>query len=110
MSGNFLIQKKLERDTGLAQNPGAHLRTNLKEIVAVEHLFVAESWLENPCEKRQSLKIWPKPIFWMKTLTNFGLCVGKTGTVGYLLSWKMKQSNLKMSEHMKVKWKKLQKT
>ena len=52
MSGNILIQKKLERDTGLERHPGAHLRTNLKEIVAVEHLLVAEGWLENPCEKK----------------------------------------------------------
>jgi hypothetical protein len=73
------------------------------------YLLVAEGWLENQCEKRQGLKIQTKPQFWMKILPKFGLCAVKTVTVGYLLSWKMKQSNLKMLEHMKVKWKKLQK-
>ena len=29
------------------------LGTNLKEIVATEHLFVADGWLENPCEKKR---------------------------------------------------------
>ena len=72
---------------------GAHLRTNLKEIVAVEHLLVAEGWIENQCEKRQGLKIRTKPQFWMKILPTFGLCAVKTVTVGYLLFWKMKQSN-----------------
>ena len=65
----------------------------MKEIVAVEHLFVAEGWLEIHVRKIQSLKMWTKPQFWMKTLTNFGLCVGKTETVVKLLVFKQEVSN-----------------
>ena len=46
MADNILIQKKLERDAGISKHPGAHLRTNLKEILAVEHMLVAEDWLK----------------------------------------------------------------
>jgi hypothetical protein len=59
---------------------GAHLRTNLKEIVAVEHLLVAEGWLENPCEKKTRFENLDQTSILDENLTQF--CVGKTLTVG----------------------------
>ena len=81
MSGNILVQKKLERDTGLAQNPGAHLRT-LKEIVAVEHLFVAEGWLENPCEKKTKFENLDQTSILDENLTQFWALCGQNKDSG----------------------------
>ena len=60
--------------------------------------------------KRQSLEILTKPQFWMKTLPNVVLCVGKTETVGVPSILEKEAVKFKMSEHMKVKKKKLKKS
>ena len=52
MPENILLQKKIERDAGLKHSTGVHLRSNLKEVLAVEQLLEAEGWLDSPeCEK-----------------------------------------------------------
>ena len=97
MSGNFLIQKKLERDTGLAQNPGAHLRTNLKEIVAVEHLFVAEGWLENTCEKKTKFENLDQTSILGENLNQFWALCGQNRDSG-VASILEKQLSLKLQK------------
>ena len=53
MTDNIAVQKKLERDLDLKRETGAHLRANLKEIIAVEDLLEAEGWLRDPTEKKK---------------------------------------------------------
>ena len=71
MTGNILIQKKLERDLGLRRDCGAHLRTNLKEILAVEHLFVIENWLEDPNVRKPVFDNLDKTSILDEDLTKF---------------------------------------
>ena len=82
MSGNILIQKKLERDLGLSRNLGAHLRTNLREIIAVEHLFESEKWLENPSERIPIFRNLDKSVILDENLIQFWVMCGQNRDSG----------------------------
>ena len=82
MSGNIMIQKKLERDLGLSRNLGAHLRTNLREIIAVEHLFETEKWLENPTERIPVFHNLDKTAILDENLTQFWAMCGQNRNSG----------------------------
>ena len=44
--------RPMERDLGVKEKLGVHLRSNLKEIISVEALIEREGWLEEPEEER----------------------------------------------------------
>ena len=82
MADNIAIHKKLERDLGLKRVPGAHLRTNLKEIIAVEDLFEAEGWLIEPTKKKSVFENMDKTSVLHEDLTQFWALCGQNRNSG----------------------------
>ena len=101
MSNNIRIQKKLERDLGLRRNTGAHLRTNLREIVAVEHLLISEGWLKDPTMKKEVFNNLDKDAILDEELTQFWDLCGQnrnSGVAAILRNKAVSFKNVKVTE------------
>ena len=101
MSNNIRIQKKLERDLGLRRNTGAHLRTNLREIVAVEHLLISEGWLKDPTMKKALFNNLDKDAILDEELTQFWDLCGQnrnSGVAAILRNKAVSFKNVKVTE------------
>ena len=102
MPGNILIQKKLERDAGRKHHKGAHLRTNFKEVVAVEHLFEAEGWLKNPRDKKMTFENLDKTSILDESLTQVWALCGQNrddGVASILGNKKVMFKNVRTNEN-----------
>ena len=82
MTDNIAVQKKLERDLDLKRETGAHLRANLKEIIAVEDLLVAEGWLRDPTEKKKVFQNMDRTSVLHEDFTQFWALCGQNRNSG----------------------------
>ena len=101
MSDNILVQKKLERDLGLRQTTGAHLRTNLREVIAVEHILETENWLTEPSERKSIFHNLDKTAILDENLTQFWALCGQnrnTGVAAILKNQTASFQNVKATE------------
>ena len=82
MPENILLQKKIERDIWLKHSTGVHLRSNLKEVLAVEHLIEAEGWLESPEYEKSKFENFDKTASIDENMTQFWALSGKNKDEG----------------------------
>ena len=82
MTDNIAVQKKLERDLDLKRETGAHLRANLKEIIAVEDLLEAEGWLRDPTEKKKVFQNMDRTSVLHEDFTQFWALCGQNRNSG----------------------------
>ena len=82
MTDNIAVQKKLERDLDLKRETGAHLRANLKEIIAVEDLLEAEGWLRDPTEKKKVFQNMDRTSVLHEDFTQFWALCGHNRNSG----------------------------
>ena len=82
MPENILLQKKIERDVGLKHSTGVHLRSNLKEVLAVEHLIEDEGWLDRPEYEKSKFENLDKTACMDENMTQFWSLSGKNKDEG----------------------------
>ena len=75
----------------------------------MEHLLVAEGWLENPCEKKTRFENLDQTSIFDENLTQFWALCGQNRDSGVSSILENEAVKFKHVEHVKVKWKKLQK-